>query len=508
MSFFLYLLKVSCLSGLLLGYYRLFLHNKGFHSFNRYYLLGAALGSLVLPLIPVPVMFTGEQTLAFSTTLHKISPGIWNERTTAITASQSSPVWHTWETWMTVAYILIAGYLGRAFLRQLRYIRQLPGKYPREKMGEIDLFLTREPGTPFSFFKSVFWNEQLDIDSTQGRQILQHELYHIRQRHSLDLLLLKPLLILCWPNPFFHLLYREIRTIHEFLADQHAISENDRYDYAELLVWQMIHVQPPSLVHPFFQSPIKRRITMITQFKASTSGYTSRIMVLPLAFLLLCAFAGKIHRKDPTIHPKDPHPLTAGISGSPVTVIIDAGHGGTDAGAIASNGQSEKDINLALALKVKQLSPEYNINVVLTRDHDELAGNKTSIRESLAYRTDMAKENRADLFISLHTDASGGNAAKGISIFVSHRNSQYSQCVKLGSAMIDALKQTYPTFNDLKESQQGIWVLRQSTMPAILILCGNINDPKDFTFITDDYHREQLARQILEGIQRYESQPH
>jgi N-acetylmuramoyl-L-alanine amidase len=501
-GWFLYLLKSVLISGLLYGYYRLFLRNRVFHQYNRYYLLGVAPVSLILPLIPLPSGYRWEvmdRAPALSGAFHAITPGDWKEPAAVVTDGSIAPLWLNGQYLVIGIYLLTALTLLYLFFRQLRYIWRLPGKYPMEKKGRIRLFMTREAGAPFSFLRNIFWDDQLDIESDRGRQVFAHESYHVRQRHTLDLLLLRPLLICFFPNPFFHLIYREIKTIHEFQADGHALSDGDRYQYAELLVWQAVSSRHSSLLHPFFHTSIKRRITMITQFKTATPGLTSRMMVLPLLIAVLCAFSGRLRPRHATSASRD-------IVHQPYTVVIDAGHGGIDAGAIAPTGIAEKGINLALALKVKQLSPEYHVNVVLTREDDQLAGGKKSIRESLVYRTEVASASKADLFVSLHTDAdaAGGENQHGFNVYVSPDNQHYSQCVRLGSALIDALKGSYATGPTLMESKQGVYVLRASAMPAVLILCGNISNPQDLAFIGSEANQEKIARDILQGIVRYE----
>jgi N-acetylmuramoyl-L-alanine amidase len=494
-----YLLKVSLISGLLFAYYRLFLRDRMFHQYNRLFLLAATLLSVALPFIPIPTVYslTGivhAPTLAGA--LHVITPGDWHEAETPAHVAGADSRWMGWQGIAGLGYVVVSCGFLFTLIKQIRYVHGLPGKYPREKIGDIHFYLTTEPGTPFSFLNRLFWNAEIDINSSQGRQVLEHELYHIRQRHTLDLLLLKIVMILFWPVLIFYLIYREIRTIHEFLADKHAVSGGDRYQYAELLVWHSIHDRPLSLLHPFFQSSIKRRITMITQLKSTGSGYISRLMVLPLVFLLLCAFADRLR---PT-HLK------------PFTVVIDAGHGGIDAGAV-SGSVNEKAINLALALKIKQLSPDYHVNVMLTRQDDELAGGKQTIRESLEYRAALANDNKADLFVSIHINSSGGETVNssaggttshGFSLFVSPDNSHYTQSLRLGSALIDALKESYATDGDLKELTRHIYVLRNTGMPAVLLECGFIDNPADLAFITNEENQEKVAREILLGIQKYE----
>ena len=501
-----YLLKVSLISGLLFGYYRLFLRDRMFHQYNRLYLLAVTLLSVLLPFIPLPSVYpliVHAPTLAGA--LHAITPGEWREAQSPAYVAGTYSQGLSWQGIVWLGYVLVSCGFLFTFLRQIRYVGQLPGKYPREKIGDIHFYLTTEPGTPFSFLNRLFWNAEIDMNSPQGRQVLEHELYHIRQKHTLDLLLLKVLMILFWPVLIFFLIYREIRTIHEFLADRHAISGGDRYQYAELLVWHSIHDRPLSLLHPFFQSSIKRRITMITQLKSTTTGYISRIMVAPLVFILLCAFADRLQLNHDAGLKHDAG-LTRGAALKPFTVVIDAGHGGSDAGAV-SGSFNEKSINLALALKIKQLSPDYHVNVLLTRQDDELAGGKQTIRESLEYRAALANDNKADLFVSIHVNNSGGEpsaSSHGFSLFVSPDNAHFAQSMQLGSALIDALKDSYATDGELKQLQRRIYVLRNTAMPSVLLECGFIDNPADLAYITNEQNQEKVARDILRGIQQYE----
>ena len=517
----LYLLKLTLIAGCLYGYYHFFLRNRLFHQYNRFYLLGIAVVSLVLPLVPMPSVYPLPPMThlpVLSGALHAITPGDWKEAAAPLPGrSGFGQGWPGWQELMLGIYLLVSGIFLYTLLRQLRYIGRLLRKYPGETMGDVRFALTNEPGTPFSFLHTLFWNEEIDLRSAAGQQVFRHELYHIRQRHTLDLLLMKGVMILFWPIPFFHLIYRELRTIHEFLADRHAVSGSDRYEYAELLVWHAVRDRPHSLLHPFFQSSIKRRITMITQLKSTTPGYISRAMALPMLLLLMSAFASRLS-SGPSLA-NGPTGLRAarlpGVATSaqaaetlePFTVVIDAGHGGIDDGAVTKTGVIEKGINLALALKVKQLSAEYKVKVLLTREGDELAGGKKTVRQSLEYRTQMANASHADLFISLHTDVAAsenGQGGHGFSIYVSPDNHHYPQSVQLGSDLAETLKASYPTDQDLKESKQGVWVLRESAMPAVLILCGNISNPEDLAFISDEQNQEKIARDILQGIQKYE----
>jgi len=497
-----YLLKVIFISGLLFGYYRWALYDRPFHLYNRFFLLGIPLLSLTVPLIPLPFagsIWSAAGAIPVLPGLHGVIDGNWREQDAIVPSLHGGSSLPFWGMPVAGAYLLVSFILLFGFFRQLCYVRRLTRLYSGEKIGPARFFNTHEPGTPFSFLGCIFWNDRMELASATGRQIFRHELNHVRQKHSLDLLLLRPLTALCWINPFFHLIYREIRAIHEFLADHDAVSEGDRYAYAESLVWQTVHIPSTSLLHPFFKSPIKRRITMITQTKNTCTNQPAgqallgKAMILPLLFLLFCAFGTK-------------HPLTnihIPTADKPLTVVIDAGHGGIDPGAINKLGVQEKDLNLAIAEKIKSLAEGYNIRVLMTRESDELAGSKSTKRESLEYRAQMANDNKADIFLSIHTDMDASAYVKGFNIFVSEQNAHYAQCVQVGSALIETLKKSYPTETTLKKREAQVYVLGNTNMPAVLLECGNMENEKDLSFISKDENRTNVARAILEGLRNY-----
>jgi len=499
MSLLLYFSKVFLLSGLLYGYYWLVLRNAPFHHYNRAYLLAITLLSFVVPFLSVPEGWNwgSAPQQGKGGIMHVILPGNWEEPV-VLTGHRGGPaLWMYWEWLAWGLYFAVAAVFLFLLLRSLFYIRRLSSRYPRQQMEGIRFFITDEPGTPFSFFRSIFWNSRLDIDSTNGSQVFRHELYHIRERHTLDILLLQSVRIVCWFNPFFHLIYREIKALHEFLADQHVLAGSDKYEYAELLVWQTIRNGQAPIAHPFFHTHIKRRITMITRFKEKGPGYFSRIMALPLLFILFCAFATGLRKRTSS---------SSLPAGKAITVVIDAGHGGFDNGAVSKSGIAEKDAVLAIAKKIKQFSADYPVNIIMTRDDDRMPGNKDNIHDGLVYRADLAKENRADLYISLHMNAEGKEAVHGFDIYIARGNSQYKQSAQLGSAMLESLKGSYQTDNMLREREENIYVLRNTAMPSILITCGDLNVDKDWEFFSKPANQDLVAKDILQGIVRYQKE--
>lgn len=290
MSFLVYLLKVTITSGILFGYYRLFLCNKKFHHYNRFFLIGALLLSIVLPFIRIPLLYEPENPVnkAVYHTVSVINTDYYGPEAGPEEAASFSETVFTVMNTIYLLYVIGAVILLTLIARSLIYILSIRRKYAAENITSLKFYNTHEPGTPFSFFRSIFWNDQLKFNSPEGQQIFRHELFHVQHHHSADRLLAELVTAVFWFNPFFHLIKRELRAIHEFLADQFAINNSDRYTYATLLVQQALELGKHRVTNHFFQNQIKRRIAMITQFKQSNYGYWSRVMILPVSILLFC----------------------------------------------------------------------------------------------------------------------------------------------------------------------------------------------------------------------------
>jgi beta-lactamase regulating signal transducer with metallopeptidase domain len=291
MIILLYITKVFIASGILFGYYWLFLRNKKFHHYNRFYLLAALIVPIVISFISIPVFSDPGNTVreVFYQTITTIStePLHQSDSSTAITSGNE---WG-WKALFTVAYLLVCLVLFVIMLRTVVYIIKLRRRYPFESINQLRIYDTGEPGTPFSFFQSIFWNRELQLESKEGQQIFRHELFHVQQKHSADILFAEFISSIFWINPFFHIIKKELRAIHEFLADQYAVKNEDSTEYAQLLVQRILQSRTLAGSNYFFQTHIKRRIAMITQLKNKKYGYWSRLMVLPVTVLLFCGIA-------------------------------------------------------------------------------------------------------------------------------------------------------------------------------------------------------------------------
>ncbi|MFI5154782.1 MAG: N-acetylmuramoyl-L-alanine amidase [Chitinophagales bacterium] len=483
--------KTILISSLLYGYYWLFLRNKQFHQYNRFFLIGIPCIALILPLINIPIPWLDWQGAGNGATrLLQVTRGQWEDPVIISPNSHMLANKFNMANGLLVIYFAFVLALLSVFLRSAKYIRRISKAYPYQIMEGVRFYETDEKGSPFSFFNLVFWNRALDFQSQKGQQILRHELYHVQQRHSIDIVLLEFLKIFFWFNPFFHLIRKEINAIHEFLADQYAISGRNRYAYAEILLLSSMQADHPQISNPFFHNQIKRRIAMITKNNSLQKNYLSRLMILPVLLFLSIVFAFRFI------------PNQGFSSSKTIKVIVDAGHGGSDLGAIAVNGADEKSINLQIAQKIKSLSKDYPIEVVLTRESDELAGKTTDIHQSLKYRAALASNLHADLFISIHVNADLKDpAANGFDVYVSDENTN-PKSILLGTLISESLGKEYTVSNDLKKSER-VLVLHDNTVPAVLVECGYLTNSKDRAMISDEQNQEKIARDILAGILKY-----
>lgn len=253
-----YFIQMIACSGVFYAYYHFFLRNERFHQYNRFYLLSAMVLSLVLPLIEIPVDLSPD-TNASSIIYAFAGTG---ENVTVVSTGNSSYV-HL----IYIIYAIPVVILVTRFILSVRQIVRIRKHSLIEAFDTVELMNTDHPNAPFSFFNWLFWNNSTDKQSAEGRHMLQHELYHIRSKHSWDLVFIEIVITACWLNPFFYIYRKEIKTIQEFLADRHASTNSDTSVYAELLLLKAIGVRNQRLVNPFFHNQIKRRILMLTSSK-------------------------------------------------------------------------------------------------------------------------------------------------------------------------------------------------------------------------------------------------
>ncbi|MDE5711875.1 MAG: TonB family protein [Bacteroides sp.] len=294
--FFVYILKSSVCLAVFYLFYRLLLARETFHRFNRFALLGILLLSCLLPLTEVTVeqesevhqtMLTLEQLLLMADAASVTEVGADAEVATSI-----------WIEGMLLVYL--AGIVFFAccnvcsLVRLLMLLRSgrreaidryLPGRKER-----VRLVVHRRDISPFSWMGYIVLS-QADLEEN-GREILIHELAHIHNRHSWDLLVADICIFFQWFNPASWLLKQELQNIHEFEADETVIKEGvNAKQYQLLLIKKAVGTRLYSMANSFNHSKLKKRITMMMKEKSSPWARLKYLYVLPVAAVAVTAFA-------------------------------------------------------------------------------------------------------------------------------------------------------------------------------------------------------------------------
>ena len=294
--FFVYILKSSiCLVGFYL-FYRLLLSRETFHRFNRVALLSILLLSCLLPLVEVTVekqtevhqtMMTLEQWLMLA--------DMMNAESTAELQAEEVTV-----TWIQVALLVyLVGILFFAFrngysLLKLGGLLRSGRKEQLEKYtggkGKVILIVHDRDIAPFSWMKYIVISQK-DLDEN-GREILIHELAHIQNRHSWDLLVADICIFFQWFNPASWLLKQELQNIHEYEADETVIEKGvDAKQYQLLLIKKAVGTRLYSMANSFNHSKLKKRITMMLKEKSNPWAKLKYLYILPVAAIAVTAFA-------------------------------------------------------------------------------------------------------------------------------------------------------------------------------------------------------------------------
>lgn len=276
-----YLIQTIACSGILYGYYHFFLRNEKFHQYNRFYLLFAMALSLLLPLLKIPVIVD-------DTNNNPIYNFVSTGEAVVVTAASKR---FDYAQLLYILYGCVVLWMFSRLLKAISHIIHIKRSATSETIEDIRFIKTSYPDAPFSFFKWLFWHQDTRLESKEGMHMFKHEMYHIRSKHSRDLLFMEIIVSICWFNPFFYLYRKEVKTIQEFLADQHAASNSDTATYAELLLLRAIGARHQQLINPFFHNQLKRRITMLTSSKKPQYQWLRKLLVLPVAITAIALFA-------------------------------------------------------------------------------------------------------------------------------------------------------------------------------------------------------------------------
>lgn len=180
------------------------------------------------------------------------------------------------------------------------------------------------------------------------------------------------------------------------------------------------------------------------------------------------------------------------------TIVIDAGHGGKDPGAISPNGTKEKDVNLIIALKTRDLLESLGYNVIMTRTGDTYPG--------LYERSGMANSNNADIFVSIHHNSIANSEINGLEILYCPRDKgprKTDEQYPLADAVLKGILSSTGGVDRGIRQRPDIIVTREADMPAILVEVGYLTNAQEEARILNDAHQNKVVSGLVSGIQNY-----
>lgn len=260
--------------------YDFFLKKETFFQWNRVYLIGSYALSLLFPVIKITALKTSlpEDFIVYP-------EYFWQQDLPEIVVTEKASNWflnmplenRILAIGMCIAF-LIFGYK----LYQLRRLK---------KQGKIQFFsnytqvLLEKSTSAFSFFKTIFMGDQIKKEYYES--ILEHELVHIKQKHTYDLMFFEVMRIINWFNPLVYIYQRRISELHEFIADSQVSKKNKKEQY-QILLSQVFQTENISFINTFFKSSlIKKRIVMLQKQKSKKSYQLKYLLLVPLVLGML-----------------------------------------------------------------------------------------------------------------------------------------------------------------------------------------------------------------------------
>lgn len=293
--------------------YQAFLRRETFFQLNRFYLIAAGVLSLVIPLFEIESISAVAGNLVLE--LPEFMVG-----SSDVVATSSS---FSWTIVLQGIYMVGALFVAFQIVKGLLQVRALRNKYPARRQDDVVMVQTRGELPTFSFFHYLFWGSE---DSTEeAASIMKHELVHIRQRHSLDLLFFEIIRLVFWYNPIAWWGKKAVAENHEYIADASVLNEHsNRTDYSVLLLSQTFGVTPTGITHSFNnQSLLKRRIMMMNKKPSTPIAKLKYLLLVPMIGGMLWVSSCAKEATDKAVLPPPPPIPEAGVATPDNVKVVD-----------------------------------------------------------------------------------------------------------------------------------------------------------------------------------------
>jgi beta-lactamase regulating signal transducer with metallopeptidase domain/lipopolysaccharide export system protein LptA len=301
-----FIIKSSLSLIVLFGLYWFLLRQEKLFVFNRVFLIFSVIFSLALPFISIPITIQeSEPQGSMLTTITSAIPTYSSEQNTF--GSSAQPINETYSLTAPVSeginysQILILLYIMGVLFLLVRFIRNIFFLSRQMRISEKIIYsgqrlvLTNHQVNPFCFFNTIFISKQDYLNDKIAEELLSHEIEHIRQSHTVDVIFIELVKIIYWFNPILILYSTAIRVNHEYLADN-AVTKgsSDIKSYAEKLINYIGSKRNIPLTSGFNPSLTRKRLLMLTKSKSRMINYGARIFAtigLATSLFLILSFS-------------------------------------------------------------------------------------------------------------------------------------------------------------------------------------------------------------------------
>lgn len=289
-----YLIKSGLCLALVLLVYKLILERERMYVFNRYYLLFGLCFSLAVPCIPIvsitalPIATTNTTILIENTGVTPLHFG---------TQEVSQPI--SWATYLAVLYLIGCLCFFSRFTSNIYKIFRKIAKNTKTFYKKASLVLLKEHVVPHTFLHYIFIDKEAHNSSTIADELYTHELAHVTQKHTLDIIFIELIQIVFWFNPILIYYKKAIQLNHEFLADDAVLKTN-----TQLPTYQQLLLDNASWNHTLYLasnlnfSVTKKRLQMMTKHTSRVRAWLIASLTIPLFMAALFLFSTKIAAKE------------------------------------------------------------------------------------------------------------------------------------------------------------------------------------------------------------------
>ena len=191
-----------------------------------------------------------------------------------------------------------------------------------------------------------------------------------------------------------------------------------------------------------------------------------------------------------------------------LVIVLDAGHGGIDPGKVGVNGQLEKDINLQIVLKLKDMleaDQELKATVVLTRSDDEGHYNETDSnkkRADMKKRIEIVEEVSPDMLVSIHQNSYLSSNVRGAQVFYYEKSENGKLLAgKIQGCLVRELAEENK--GRVEKANDNYFLITNVTCPAVIVECGFLSNEEEAKLLSDSTYQDKIAKTIVDGIREY-----